>query len=318
MRVIRGLGEYRRPRHPVVTIGNFDGQHLGHMALLRAVVHTARTCEGTPIVLTLDPHPLRVLAPHVELQLLTSREEKLERFQLVGVQEVLFLEFTPGLAALSPEAFVLEILRDGIGVQDLFVGDHFAFGKDRKGRMDDLLRLSHKAGMTVHPVPPIRIGGRVVSSTNIRSLVQQGNLQEATHYLGRPYAIHGRVVPGVQRGTALGWPTANLEIPEGRVVPPDGVYATLTTWKNTLWDSVAYIGMRPTFHGDHRILEVYVLDQRLDIYGEEIHVQFIDRIRGDMCFETQEALAAQIALDVEQAKKKLQATASMARIPEGT
>ena len=318
MKVTRGLGEYRQTRHPVVTIGNYDGQHLGHMALLRAVVHTARTCEGTPIVLTLDPHPVRVLAPHVEFKLLTSIEEKLERFQQVGIQEVLFLEFTPDLAALSPEAFVLQILRDRIGVKDLFVGDHFAFGKNRKGRMDDLLWLSQEAEMTVHPVPPIRIGGQVVSSTNIRSLVQQGNMQEATQYLGRPYAIQGRVVPGVQRGTSLGWPTANLEIPEGRVVPPDGVYAAITIWNDKRLDSVAYIGMRPTFHGDHRILEVYVLDQRLEIYGEDISVQFIDRVRGDICFETQEALAAQIALDVEQAREKLKSASSMKRIPEGS
>jgi len=310
MRVVRGLSQYRPSPYPVLTIGNFDGQHRGHRALLDSVVQTAAAKDGTPIVLTFDPHPIRVLAPHVKLQLLTTKDEKLARFEEAGIQEIIFLAFDQLLASMSPEDFVLKILRDGIGIRELFVGEHFAFGKGRSGRVADLVRLGDQANFVVHPVKPFRIDGEVVSSTRIRKLLQTGDVAGAARCLGRTYALGGQVMPGAQRGQAMGWPTANLQLPADRVIPADGVYATTTRWSNQRFDSVSYIGTRPTFGGGERLLETYVLDQRQDLYGEQIMVAFVDRLRGDLTCATAEDLAAQIALDVAQAREKLRSASN--------
>lgn len=305
MKITRGLAHHERSPYPVLTIGNFDGQHCGHQALLKAVVTAAQAARGRSVVLTFDPHPITVLRPGVNLRLLMSMEEKLARFEQAGIDEVLFLAFTPAFAALTPEQFVFQILRDGIGLRELFVGQHFAFGKDRAGHMDDLRRLGAEAGFVVHPMPPVLSGGEVVSSTRIRHLVKAGDMRDATRCLGRPYALYGKVVRGAQRGQGLGWPTANLRLPEERVLPPDGVYAATVVWKNRRFPSVAYIGTRPTFDAGERLLEVYLLDQQVALYGEEIGVEVIERIRDDAKFDSAEALAARIDLDVRQARKAL-------------
>lgn len=305
MKITRGLTEHQRGSYPVLTIGNFDGMHRGHQALLQAVVTAAKAAGGRAVVLTFDPHPITVLRPGVSLRLLMSMDEKLSRFQEAGIDEVLFLEFTPAFAGLTPEAFVFRILRDGIGLRELFVGQHFAFGKDRAGHMKDLQRLGAEAGFLVHPMPPVLADGEVISSTRIRHLVKAGDMRGAARCLGRPYAMYGPVIKGTQRGEALGWPTANLHLPAGRVLPPDGVYATHARWKDRRYASVAYIGTRPTFDAGERLLEVYFLDQRLDLYGNQIGVEFIERIRDDAKFDSAEELSARIDLDVRQARKAL-------------
>lgn len=307
MKITRGLADHKRAQHPVLTIGNFDGQHRGHLALLRSIVDTATSKRGTPIVLTFDPHPLTVLKPSVDLLLLTTMDEKLTRFQDAGVEEVLFLEFNQAFAALTPDEFVFRILRDGIGVRDLFVGEHFAFGKGRAGRTADLLRLGAQSGFQVHPVPAMRVDGEVVSSSRIRMLVQAGDVRGAARCLGRPYALSGPVVRGERRGQVLGWPTANLRLPQGRVIPADGVYATTIVWNKRPYDSVTYIGTRPTFGSGERLLEVYVLDEQVHLYGEDIRVQFVERLRGDVTFATAEELSARIDLDVTHARETLRA-----------
>lgn len=307
MKITRGLADHKRAPHPVLTIGNFDGQHRGHLALLRAVVETAVARRGTPMVLTFDPHPITVLAPNVDLHLLTSMEDKLVRFQEAGIEEVLFLEFNMRFAALTPEEFVFQILRDGVGVKDLFVGEQFAFGKGRAGRMVDLLRLGAEVGLRVHPVPPVLVDGEIVSSTRIRQLVQAGEMGRAARFLGRPYALSGPVVGGERRGRALGWPTANLRLPPNRAIPADGVYATTALWKTRSFDSVSYIGTRPTFGPGERLLEVYLLDTQLDLYGEELCVHFVERLRKDLAFQTAEELSARIDRDVALARETLRA-----------
>ncbi len=305
MKVTRGLARHQPVPHPVLTIGNFDGQHLGHAALLRQVVETAAAKKGTPMVLTLDPHPVTVLAPHVDFRLLGTVEEKLARFEGMGIQEVLFLEFNAELASFSPDEFVGRILKKGIGVRDLFVGEHFAFGKNRAGRMADLQRLAPEAGLTVHPVRPVLVDDQVVSSTRIRQLIQEGDVRTAAKFLGRHYVLGGPVVSGERRGRQLGWPTANLRLPAGRVIPADGVYATATVWNDRRFDSVSYIGTRPTFGTGERLLEVYVLDAEVELYGQDIRVQFVERLRGDEQFDSADALATRIELDVKQAREKL-------------
>ncbi|MEK7756152.1 MAG: riboflavin kinase, partial [Planctomycetota bacterium] len=224
LKVTRGLSGERAPRaYPVATIGNFDGHHLGHRALLQTVVETARKAERTALVLTFEPHPVKILAPHVNIRFLTSPEEKLAHLEAAGIDEVVFLDFTPTFAAMSPEQFASDILHRSLVLSELFVGNHFAFGKGRAGHIDDLVRLGGQHGFLVHPVTPVMIEGDVVSSTRIRQLIQAGNVERAATLLGRTYGIRGPVVHGMQQGQAMGWPTANLRIPAERVVPPDGV-----------------------------------------------------------------------------------------------
>jgi riboflavin kinase/FMN adenylyltransferase len=303
--VTRGLSDVRSRPHPVATIGNFDGHHRGHRALLKTVVETARKVQGTALVLTFDPHPVKVLAPHVDLRFLTSPEEKLARFEAAGVDEVVFLEFTSALAAMTPEQFAETVLHRRLHVEELFVGGHFAFGRDRAGRIADLVRLGAIYGFTVHPVAPVMLNGGVVSSTRIRNFIQAGQMEEAAALLGRAYGISGTVVPGRQQGQSLGWPTANLHIPPQRVIPPDGVYAARARCEATTYDAVAYIGTRPTFGAGERLIEVNLLDQQRELYGKDMLVEFVGRLRGDHTFASADELSAQIARDVDRARDSL-------------
>ena len=303
--VTRGLGDVRTRPHPVVTIGNFDGHHRGHHSLLQTVVTRAREVGGAAMVLTFDPHPVRVLAPHVELRFLTSPEEKLECFKAAGVDEVVFLEFTPALAAMTPEEFADTVLHRNLKIAEIFVGEHFAFGKGRSGRIADLQRFGAAMGFTVYPVRPVVLNGGVVSSTRIRNLIQAGQMEEAAALLGRAYGITGTVVSGMQQGQVLGWPTANLRIPPERVTPPDGVYAARASYDASRYDAVVYIGSRPTFGAGERLIEVNLLDHWENLYGKTMAVEFVEHLRGDHRFPSPQELAAQIARDVDRAKASL-------------
>ena len=305
LKVTRGLSD-RCPRaYPVATIGNFDGHHLGHRALLQTVVATARKAQGISLVLTFEPHPVKILAPHVDLRFLTSPEEKLAHLEAAGIDEVVFLDFTPAFAAMSPSRFAEEVLHRSLALSELFVGNHFAFGKGRAGRIDDLVRFGGQFGFRVHAMTPVMIEGDVVSSSRIRQLIQAGNMERAARLLGRVYGIRGTVVRGMQRGQAMGWPTANLRVPAGRVMPPDGVYAARTVHGDQTHDAIAYIGTRPTFGASERLIEVNLLDHTSDLYGQEISVQFVAWIRGDHTFTSADELSKQIVRDVEQARISL-------------
>lgn len=302
MQVTRGCFNKAVRPYPVGTIGNFDGHHRGHQVLLKLVVETARQTQGTAVVLTFDPHPVKILAPHADLRFLTGKQEKLRLFEQAGIDEVVFLEFTPTFASLSPEAFAEQILAKGLGLREVFVGQHFAFGHKRAGKIDDLTDLGKRLGFIVHPTSPVMLAGGVVSSTRIRQLIISGQVDQAADLLGRPYALSGIVSPGDGRGRTLGWPTANLRLPSDRVAPADGIYASITIVHHERLDSVAYIGTRPTFDGGERLLEVSILDGTHDLYGQILTVEFLERIRGDTQFDGETALSRQIASDVESAK----------------
>lgn len=288
--------------YPVGTIGNFDGHHLGHHALLKRVFETARSARGTAVVLTFDPHPVKILAPHVDLRFLTSGEEKRARFEQAGIDEVVSLEFTQAFAALSPEMFAEQVLFKGLGLKEVFVGQHFAFGHKRAGKIGDLIALGKRFGFIVHPIPPVMLEGGVVSSTRIRQLIMTGQVNQAAVLLGRHYALSGVVSSGEGRGRTLGCPTANLRLPPDRVAPADGIYASVAIMDKERYDSVAYIGTRPTFDGGERGLEVSILDGIHELYGRTLTVEFIGRIRGDAQFESGEALSRQITADVDSAR----------------
>lgn len=302
MKVTRGYSDEVVRPYPVGTIGNFDGHHLGHRALLKQVVETARRAQGTAVVLTFDPHPVKILAPQVGLQFLTSGDEKRAHFEKTGIDEVISLEFTQAFASLSPEMFAEQVLSKGLGLKEIFVGQHFAFGHKRAGQIDDLTRFGEKFGFIVHSLPPVTIDGGVVSSTRIRQLIIAGHVDQAAVLLGRHYALSGIVYSGEGRGRTLGCPTANLKLPPDRVVPADGIYAAVAILDQKRHDSVAYIGARPTFDGGERGLEVSILDGIYELYGRTLTVEFIGRIRGDARFDSGEALSRQITADVGSAK----------------
>lgn len=305
MKVTRGYGGGGVRPYPVATIGNFDGHHVGHRSLLRLVVEKARHVHGTALALTFDPHPVKILAPQAGLRFLTSPDEKLARFEEAGIDEVVLLEFDKRFAALSPEAFAEDVLARGLGLKELYVGEHFAFGHKRAGKIADLVTLGCRLGFTVHPMPPIIAEGAIVSSTRIRQLILEGDVRMAAALLGRRYALWGIVSVGARRGQSLGWPTANLPLPPDRVVPADGVYATVAVVEQRRYDAIAYIGTRPTFDAGERLLEVNLLEGAHDLYGCYIGVEFVERVRPDMQFAGPEALSRQIAIDVERAKAML-------------
>jgi riboflavin kinase / FMN adenylyltransferase len=305
MKITRGYRSGADRPYPVATIGNFDGHHVGHRSLLRLVVEAARRRNGTALVLTFDPHPVKILAPQVGLRYLTSPDEKLARFEEAGIDEVVLLEFDRAFAALSPEAFADEVLARGLRLKELYVGEHFAFGHKRAGKIGDLAAFGRRLGFAVHPLPPVVVEGVIVSSTRIRRLIQEGDVRQAATLLGRRYALGGVVSAGAQRGQSLGWPTANLKLPPDRVVPADGVYAAITMVDAQRYDSIAYIGTRPTFDAGERLLEVNLLDGAHDLYGRSLAVEFVERVRGDLRFAEPDALSRQIAVDVERAKAML-------------
>lgn len=302
MKVSRGLPTLPLPPHPVLTIGNFDGQHVGHRELLAAVVQCAREQQGTPMVLTFDPHPVLVLSPGTTFQFLTSPTEKLAWFEAQGVRHLVVLNFTKAFAALSPQEFVYSILRDGLGIKDLFVGEHFVFGKNRAGNTEILRDLAGQAGFRVHLLKPVSSREAIVSSTRIRQFIRAGKMEQAMQCLGRPYSLKGTVIEGDGRGEGLGYRTANLRPDKNRVLPPDGVYATKMVWQDTVLPAVSYIGTRPTFGEGERLLEVHVLDGACDLYGQPVEVQFLQYIRGDERFDDSGQLAERIAQDVQQTR----------------
>ncbi|GJL53600.1 MAG: riboflavin biosynthesis protein [Nitrospirales bacterium] len=305
MRVIRDLRSFPRAPHPVVTIGNFDGQHVGHQALLAEVVEISRRHQGTPMVLTFDPHPAKVLSPGIALQYLTSQEEKFDFFERLGITELIILEFTKQLASVTPQEFAGTILRDGLGVREVVVGENFVFGSRRSGNIQKLAQLGVASNFQVHPVPPVHVEGAIVSSTRIRQLLQAGKVKEAAACLGRPYCLSEQVIHGEHRGEKIGWPTGNLRLAPDRVVPADGIYATMAHIQGEWMPSISYIGRRPTFVEGERLLEVHLFDQCRSLYGQRMHVSFIDYIRGDQQFVNVDELLRQMDRDAIHARRVL-------------
>jgi riboflavin kinase/FMN adenylyltransferase len=306
MKVLQRLDEEsRRLPFPIVTIGNFDGLHLGHQAVLSRMAERAHAVGGTVVVLTFDPHPLRVLAPHVELQFLSDADEKFTMLERSGVGVVVRLPFTTEFAAQSPADFMNEVLMKGLAARELFVGQNFRFGRNREGTIQTLLEAAPRLGFIIQALEPVMLHGVQVSSTRIRGLLQGGSVGEAAHMLGRPYVVKGKVVRGDGRGGELGFPTANLTPPEGRVLPADGVYATHVYYEKAAFTAVTYIGTRPTFGQGPRLIETYLLEGDPELYGREIAVAFYEHLRPDRVFDSSDQLAQQIAVDVQQTREVL-------------
>jgi riboflavin kinase/FMN adenylyltransferase len=306
MEIIRDLEALARHPYPVTAIGNFDGVHLGHRAILKAAIDHARAAGGTAFALTFDPLPAKLLAPARAPRLILTPDDKLETLRLSGIDGVIVLDFTLELSLLSPRDFVRDCLRGKIGVREVVVGHSVNFGHNRAGNAAMMVELGREFGFDTEVVGPFKIGGIEVSSTKVREAIAAGDLRGAARLLGRYHFLRGPVVRGRERGRTIGFPTANLAS-ETECIPPDGVYATRVILDDGAYPAIANIGMRPTFSESERSIEAHIFDFTRDIYGVRIKLELVERIRAERKFDNADALKAQIALDLSKVREILSA-----------
>jgi riboflavin kinase/FMN adenylyltransferase len=313
VRIVRGSGSLEKPlERSVLTVGNFDGLHVGHQRIMATVTSRARAFEGEAAVYTFEPHPRKVLHPERAPRLLTTLEQKLELFEAAGVDVAIVEPFDLAFARLPAERFVREILFERIAPLEVYVGYDFRYGRDREGSMRTLTELGPHLGFAVTIVPEVKLGSRDVNSTRIRELLELGHVGDAALLLGRRYTIRGRVVEGERRGRTLGFPTLNLAA-ENEVLPQSGVYACTVRFLDagappagSVHLAVTNVGRRPTFGDlDRPITEAHLLDFSADVYGRRVEVAFVEQLRAEQRFPSVDALRAQIARDAEAARSRL-------------
>lgn len=305
MRVVQGYREVpEEARGAVLAIGNFDGIHKGHQALIRTVVSEARAERRAAGVLVFEPYPREFFRPDEAHFRLTSISEKLEVFEHLGLDFAVVLTFDQELSSLDAGAFVRTILVDALAVSHVVIGYHFFYGRDRGGSAETLREAGDAYGFGVTIVPPVAEGGQVYSSTAIRLKLAEGNVRAAAEALGRPWRVTGKVVGGAKRGTGLGFPTANVPMRPGTALG-HGIYAVRVRLGGEALKGAAYLGTRPTFDDGAPVLEVFLFDFDGDIYGREIEVEFVDRIRGDRKFDSAEDLVRQMDVDCARAREIL-------------
>jgi riboflavin kinase / FMN adenylyltransferase len=294
------------PRGCVVTIGFFDGVHLGHQRVIRTAVDLARELGTRCAVLTFDPHPGEVVRPGTHPPLLTRPGHRVDLMEALGVDAVLVLPFTLELSKLSPEEFVRRVLVERLHVSAVVVGENFRFGHKAAGTVADLTALGRELGFAAHGVPlaaPDTAAPRF-SSTDVRRMILDGQVEQAAERLGRPHRVEGTVVRGAQRGRAMGFPTANVDTPEHTAVPADGVYAGWLVVDGEPLPAAISVGTNPTFDGTARTVEAYALDRTdLELYGSHVAVDFLARLRGMEKFDSMQELINRMNDDVERARK---------------
>lgn len=286
---------------PVVTLGNFDGVHIGHRKIIGKVIERARAMRRPAVVYTFEPHPLKVVAPHMSPPLITDNPDKRALIEGLGADYLMFARFTREFASKHPREFVEEVIVKGFGASEVWVGANFVFGKERRGTVEYLKTLGKEYGFRVFGVPPVRKGGQVVSSSRIRALIREGEVGKASALLGRDYSIKGRVVKGAAIGRSLGFPTANIKV-ISEIVPGDGVYAARASIDGASRNALINVGTAPTFGERARSVEAHILGFRKNIYGRAIRVSFLERLRDEKRFPSEEALKRQIKKDIERAK----------------
>jgi len=288
-----------------VAIGNFDGVHLGHQALIKSMLEKAKEEKLTSTVLTFFPHPVEVLKPHKHIERLTTASEKLALLESLGVEQVLVAHFDQSLSQLSPEHFFQDYLIQGLRAKSIHVGFNFCFGKNRSGDIQTLENLTQKKQVFLKVEDQITAQGEKVSSSIIRKLLLEGNVAHAKTLLGRSYSLMGQVIRGDGRGSKIGIPTANLRCPQEKLIPQNGVYAAKVQWQKDTLLAVVNVGVRPTFteKACDPVIEVHLLDFHSKIYDEFLTVEFVGRLREEKKFPGAEDLKAQIRSDIELAKR---------------
>jgi riboflavin kinase / FMN adenylyltransferase len=285
----------------VVTLGNFDGIHLGHQALIRGAVADSQRIGAPSVVLTFEPHPLKVLAPERAPKMLLSHKDKMQLLQSFGVDVVIVQHFDLAFAKLGAEQFVRDFVVDRLKAKRIWVGKDLRFGQGRKGRVEDLIRWGAGLGFEVSVVEPILVNGVRVSSSQIRQMIAGGRVHDIEPMLGRYHFVSGRVSAGHHRGKNLGFPTANISV-RTEVLPLDGIYATLFHLGQNTLPSVSSVGLNPTFGAGPRTVESFILNFNSDIYGEAVKLSFVQRIRDEKKFSAVADLVGQIREDVKSAE----------------
>jgi riboflavin kinase/FMN adenylyltransferase len=297
-----------------ITIGNFDGVHLGHQRLMRQLCATAQQLNSKPVLVTFSPHTLMIVRPDIDVRYLTTLEEKLALTKIYGnIADNIVINFTPSVAAMSANDFMLSLVTH-FSIKGMVIGDNFSLGHNRMGDVTFLQQYGQKHDMVVQPIPLEEAERTRISSTRIRALVSDGQISEANELLGHPLTLSDIVKRGEQRGRLLGFPTANLQPEAHKLLPADGVYAVRTSINDAISDAaspspvyngVVNIGVRPTFNGKEHIVEVHLLDVQPELYDKRITIDFIARLRSEQRFANIDALKSQIAADVQQARQIL-------------
>jgi riboflavin kinase/FMN adenylyltransferase len=308
MKIYHGIEDFVRLDHAVVTSGTFDGVHLGHQKILSRLTEIAVQEKGETVVITFWPHPRLVLHPEdTTLQLLNTFEEKAALLKAQGIQHLIRIPFTKEFSQLTSEEFIVNILVKTIGTKKLVIGYDHHFGKNREGSFDQLKLNGPKYGFQVEEIPRQDVDHIGVSSTRIRKALEEGDIATATHFLGGPYTITGRVVIGDKLGRVLGYPTANIEIEnKNKLIPADGIYAVTVLHEHQQYKGMLYIGNRPTINGMQRNIEVNIFEFNREIYGESLTLSFHSLIRGDQKFNNLEELKQQLHLDKVDALRQLE------------
>lgn len=302
--VIKGL-EPLKEKYPnlVLTIGNFDGIHIGHQRILRRVVQRAKELGGISMAMSFDPHPVKVLSPERGLKLMTTNEEKARVMEALGIEKLLLVNFNSEFARLEPDAFVKEVLVEKLAPREIIVGHNYAFGKGRKGNTALLRRRGRKYGFKLSVVRHAKLKGKVVSSSRTRMKIEKGRVEDAALLLGRPYVLEGTVVKGAGRGAKLlGYPTANINN-NNELLPRSGVYAVKVKIQGEVYNGVANIGTNPTFGENKETVEVHIIGFSGDILGRRIRLYFLQRLRDEEKFPDAKSLKNAIARDITEAEK---------------
>jgi riboflavin kinase/FMN adenylyltransferase len=304
MRLFHGTDNAEIARPTVLTLGVFDGLHLGHQLIMRTVVERARVSGAVPTVITFDPHPRAVLHPESAPPLLQTFDQKIEAFGVLGLEQTIVIRFNKAFAQLGAEDFLRDVVSERLHAREVYLGRGFAFGHDRKGNIELLKKVGAELGFRAEEVPEVQLRGQRISSSRIRRLLAEGHVNLARRMLGRPYGVEGRVVRGQERGRTLGFPTANLR-PKNRVIPRNGVYVTATLIEGAWRRSITNVGTRPTFERDtaEPSVETYVINWSGDLYGDVLRVRFLYRLRDERKFASIEELKGQIARDQSHAVK---------------
>jgi riboflavin kinase/FMN adenylyltransferase len=301
MRLFHGTDNAEIQRPTVLTLGVFDGLHLGHQLIMRTVVERAKAVGAVPTVITFDPHPRAVLHPESAPPLLQTFDQKIEAFGVLGIEQTIVVRFTKEFSSIRAAEFLRDVVKERLHAHEVYLGKGFAFGHNREGNIELLKRLGSELGFVAGEVPEVSLRGRRVSSSKIRELLTRGQVNLARRMVGRPYGVEGLVERGAERGHQLGFPTANLH-PQNRVIPRNGVYVTGTLIEGQWRRSVTNIGLRPTFgKATEPSVETYVMNWDGDLYGDVIRVRFLYRLRDERRFVSIEELKAQIGRDVDRA-----------------
>lgn len=312
MQIFHSVSDFRSSAPTVVTVGVFDGVHLGHLEMLNRLIAYANQFDYQTVVVTFEPHPKLVLPNQKELKLLHTLDEKLERFRLAGIDSVLVIPFTTEFAGISPRNFIKNVLVDTIKIKHVITGyDHF-FGQDRKGDFDLLNQMGNENGFTVDELPMISVVSQTVSSSTIRQTLLEGNVEQAEKMLGYAYSISGEVVAGNKIGRNIGYPTANLK-PNSlhKLIPSQGVYSSYIELEGKTWKGMTNIGFRPTLDAKNLTIETHIFDFDSDVYGKEISVSFVNRLREERRFSGLEALKKQLEMDKMEAYSLLAESCSL-------